>query len=126
MRSRGLKNFVLCDESSLDEAFAAARSETGPRGASQQLDAFHKTFNFCMSCRQYTCGNCWNEAEGAACRARRSPCLRSRTTSTTCRELRDAALIGERGTGQRRAGHRGHRRRLAGRPQRRERVEAPP
>ena len=30
----------------------------------EQLDAFHKTFNFCMSCRQYTCSNCWNEPEG--------------------------------------------------------------
>ena len=29
-----------------------------------QLDAFHKTFNFCLNCRQYTCGNCWNTAEG--------------------------------------------------------------
>ena len=43
---------------------AAARSETDREVTSQQLDAFHKTFNFCMTCRQYTCGNCWNEAEG--------------------------------------------------------------
>ena len=34
------------------------------RATAHQLDAFHKTFNFCMTCRQYTCGNCWNEAEG--------------------------------------------------------------
>ena len=62
--SRGLKNFVLSDDTSMDEAMAAARSETDRRVSSQQLDAFHKTFNFCMSCRQYTCGNCWNEVEG--------------------------------------------------------------
>ena len=62
--SRGLKNFVLSDDASLDEAMAAARSDTDREVTSQQLDAFHKTFNFCMSCRQYTCGNCWNEAEG--------------------------------------------------------------
>ena len=43
---------------------AAARNETDREQTSQQLDAFHKTFNFCMTCRQYTCGNCWNEAEG--------------------------------------------------------------
>ena len=61
---RGLKNFVMSDDTSLDEAFAAARSDTDREVTSQQLDAFHKTFNFCMSCRQYTCGNCWNEAEG--------------------------------------------------------------
>jgi hypothetical protein len=62
--SRGLRNFVLSDDSSMDEAMAAARNETDREQTSQQLDAFHKTFNFCMNCRQYTCGNCWNEAEG--------------------------------------------------------------
>ncbi|HYH93532.1 MAG TPA: hypothetical protein VD763_10260 [Candidatus Saccharimonadales bacterium] len=62
--SRGLKNFVMSDDTSMDEAFAAARSETDREVTSQQLDAFHKTFNFCMTCRQYTCGNCWNEVEG--------------------------------------------------------------
>jgi hypothetical protein len=62
--SRGLRNFVMSDDTSLDEAMAAARNETDREATSQQLDAFHKTFNFCMSCRQYTCGNCWNEAEG--------------------------------------------------------------
>jgi hypothetical protein len=62
--SRGLRNFVLSDDTSMDEAMAAARNETDREQTSQQLDAFHKTFNFCMTCRQYTCGNCWNEAEG--------------------------------------------------------------
>jgi hypothetical protein len=62
--SRGLRNFVMSDDSSIDEAMAAARNETDREATSQQLDAFHKTFNFCMSCRQYTCGNCWNEPEG--------------------------------------------------------------
>jgi ribosomal protein L40E len=61
--SRGLKNFVLSDDTSMDEAMAAARSETEREMTSHQLDAFHKTFTFCMSCRQYTCPNCWNEAE---------------------------------------------------------------
>lgn len=62
--SRGFKNFVLSDDTSLDEAMAAARSETDREITAQQLDAFHKTFNFCMSCRQYTCASCWNEADG--------------------------------------------------------------
>jgi hypothetical protein len=62
--SRGLRNFVMSDDSSIDEAMAAARNETDREVTSLQLDAFHKTFNFCMSCRQYTCGNCWNEVEG--------------------------------------------------------------
>jgi hypothetical protein len=61
--SRGLKNFVLSDDTSMDEAMAAARSETDRELTAHQLDAFHKTFNFCMSCRQYTCPNCWNEVE---------------------------------------------------------------
>jgi hypothetical protein len=62
--SRGLKNFVMSDDTSMDEAMAAARSETERALSTHQLDAFHQTFNFCMSCRQYTCPNCWNE--GAA------------------------------------------------------------
>ena len=61
--SRGLKNFVLSDDTTMDEAMAAARSETDRELTVHQLDAFHKTFNFCMSCRQYTCPNCWNEVE---------------------------------------------------------------
>ena len=60
---RGFKNFVMSDDSSLDEAFAAARSDAERDATAHQLDAFHKTFNFCMSCRQYTCANCWNEPE---------------------------------------------------------------
>lgn len=61
--SRGLRNYVLQDESTLSEAMADARSEEERAATSHQLDAFHKTFNFCMTCRQYTCGNCWNETE---------------------------------------------------------------
>lgn len=62
--SRGLRNFVMSDDTSMDEAMAAARSEADRDVTSRQLDAFHSTFNFCMTCRQYTCANCWNEAEG--------------------------------------------------------------
>jgi hypothetical protein len=61
--SRGLKNFVLSDGTSMDEAMASARSETDRELTSYQLHAFHKTFNFCMTCRQYTCPDCWNEVE---------------------------------------------------------------
>ena len=43
---------------------ADARSEVERSATAHQLDAFHKTFNFCMTCRQYTCGNCWNAADG--------------------------------------------------------------
>ena len=62
--SKGLKNYVLSDDTSMDEAMAAARSDEERETTAQQLDAFHATFNFCMNCRQYTCGNCWNQAEG--------------------------------------------------------------
>src|SRR5439155_1662544 len=43
--------------------FADARSDEEREITGQRLDAFHKTFNFCMTCRQYTCGNCWNDVE---------------------------------------------------------------
>jgi hypothetical protein len=62
--SKGLKNYVMSDDTSLDEALAAARSDDEREVTSHQLDAFHATFNFCMTCRQYTCGNCWNTPEG--------------------------------------------------------------
>lgn len=61
--SRGLRNYVLSDETTLAEALADARSDEERAISSHQLEAFHQTFNFCMSCRQYTCGNCWNEIE---------------------------------------------------------------
>jgi hypothetical protein len=63
--SKGLKNYVLSDENSLDEALAAARSDEDREATAQQLEAFQATFNFCMTCRQYTCANCWNAAVGA-------------------------------------------------------------
>ncbi|MBF6604147.1 MAG: hypothetical protein IVW53_01000 [Chloroflexi bacterium] len=62
--TKGLRNYVLSDETSFGEAMADARNDVDRLASSQQLDAFHKTFNFCMSCRQYTCGNCWNAVEG--------------------------------------------------------------
>ena len=62
--SKGMKNWVMSDDTSLDEAMAAARNDDDRELTSQQLDAFHATFNFCMTCRQYTCANCWNTAEG--------------------------------------------------------------
>ena len=62
--SKGMKNWVMSDDTSLDEAMAAARNDEDRELTTQQLDAFHATFNFCMTCRQYTCGNCWNGAEG--------------------------------------------------------------
>ncbi len=62
--SRGLRNFVMQDESSFSEAMADARSEEERSATTHQLDAFHRTFNFCLTCRQYTCADCWNTAEG--------------------------------------------------------------
>jgi hypothetical protein len=61
---RGLRNFVASPDQSIDEAFAVARAETEQRATAHQLEAFHRTFNFCLSCRQYTCGECWNPIEG--------------------------------------------------------------
>jgi hypothetical protein len=61
---RGLRNFVVTPTQSLDEAFAVARAESEQRTTAHQLEAFHQTFNFCLSCRQYTCAECWNAVEG--------------------------------------------------------------
>lgn len=62
--TRGLTTFVSNDGMPLAEAMASARADEGRAGTARQLDAFHKAFNFCMSCRQYTCANCWNEKAG--------------------------------------------------------------
>ena len=64
MVGRGIRHFVTDPGSSLDEAFAVARSETEQRSTASALEAFHRTFNFCLTCRQYTCGDCWNAVEG--------------------------------------------------------------
>jgi len=62
--TRGLKNYVANDGMPMNEAMAAARGDEDRAGISRQLEAFHKTFHFCMPCRQYTCANCWNEKAG--------------------------------------------------------------
>jgi hypothetical protein len=71
--SKGVRNFVLSDESSFSEAMADARSEDELSATAHQLDAFHKTFNFCLTCRQYTCGTCWNPSEGRCLTCAPSP-----------------------------------------------------
>ena len=61
---RGLRHFFTDPDSTLGESFAVARSETEQRATNHALEAFHQTFNFCLSCRQYVCGECWNAVEG--------------------------------------------------------------
>ncbi len=60
--TRGLTTFVANDGLPMAEAMAAARNDEERAQLSRQLDVFHETFNFCMTCRQYTCPSCWNEA----------------------------------------------------------------
>ena len=43
--SRGVKNFVMSDEASFEEAMAGRARRGGAGGDRHQLDAFHKTFN---------------------------------------------------------------------------------
>ncbi len=62
--TKGVRNFVMSDDASLSEAMAEARSEEELAATTSQLDAFHQTFNFCLTCRQYTCSDCWNGPEG--------------------------------------------------------------
>jgi ribosomal protein L40E len=63
--AKGLKNFVMTDGQTLDEALAAARIDDTRDESIRVAEEFHRTFNFCMSCRQYACDKCWNENQGA-------------------------------------------------------------
>ena len=63
--AKGLKNFVMTDGTSIDEAMAAARIDVTKDESSRVTEEFHRTFNFCMTCRQYACDRCWNENQGA-------------------------------------------------------------
>jgi hypothetical protein len=59
----GLKNYLMSQDALGDAVGDAIRNEESQL-ASQQLDAFHDSFNFCIDCRQYTCVNCWNDDSG--------------------------------------------------------------
>ncbi|HEX6654695.1 MAG TPA: hypothetical protein VF153_00635 [Candidatus Limnocylindria bacterium] len=59
----GLKNYIMSQDALSDAVGDAMRTEEEAL-ASQQLDAFHDQFNFCINCRQYTCTNCWNGDAG--------------------------------------------------------------
>ena len=61
---------------------ADARSELEMSATAHQLDAFHQTFNFCLTCRQYTCGNCWNQTEGRCLTCAPVPGLQEPSMST--------------------------------------------
>src|SRR5450759_246041 len=63
--AKGLKYFVLSNSASMGEAMEYARNDLHSSESSRVTEQFHKTFNFCMTCRQYACESCWNEAKGA-------------------------------------------------------------
>jgi hypothetical protein len=63
--AKGLKNFVMNDSTTMDEAMAAARIDEERAHSSQVTEDFHRIFNFCMTCRQYACDKCWNPNQGA-------------------------------------------------------------
>jgi hypothetical protein len=63
--AKGLKNFVLTDGQTITEAIALARNDDDHEDSTRMTEAFHRTFNFCMTCRQYACDKCWNEKQGA-------------------------------------------------------------
>lgn len=62
---KGLKNFVLTDGQSMSDSITAARLEYESGNSSRMTEAFHRAFNFCMTCRQYACDKCWNAQVGA-------------------------------------------------------------
>ena len=63
--AKGLKNFVLTDGQSMADSLTLARNEDQHEDSSRMTEAFHRTFNFCMTCRQYACDRCWNPRVGA-------------------------------------------------------------
>src|SRR5450759_2155181 len=63
--AKGLKYFVLSNSASMGEAMEYARNDLHSSESSRVTEQFHKTFNFCMTCRQYACESCWNEVKGA-------------------------------------------------------------
>ena len=63
--ARGLKNFVFTDGQSISDAMELARNEDDHEASTRIAEAFHRTFNFCISCRQYACDRCWNETASA-------------------------------------------------------------
>ena len=63
--AKGLKNFVLNDNQSLNDSMALAREADQHENTTRMTEAFHRTFNFCMTCRQYACDKCWNHRQGA-------------------------------------------------------------
>ena len=62
--ARGLKNFVLTDGQSMGESLALARTDDDHEDSTRTTEAFYRTFNFCMTCRQYACDKCWNVKQG--------------------------------------------------------------
>lgn len=60
----GLKNYVMSSDS-MSEAVSDAMHDETEAVADRQRQAFDRTFNFCMTCRQYACRNCWNPAVGS-------------------------------------------------------------
>src|SRR5665811_430417 len=63
--AKGLKYFVMNNSASIGEAMEIARNDIHSDESSRAAEQFHKTFNFCMTCRQYACDSCWNTKQGA-------------------------------------------------------------
>ena len=63
--ARGLKTFVFTDGLSFGDSLALARQQDGRQDSSRLAEAFHQTFNFCLTCRQYACDRCWNPKASA-------------------------------------------------------------
>ena len=63
---RGVRHFAT-SPASLGRSLDAARAEAASEASARQLDAFHRTFRFCLGCGQYVCADCW-DAGAARCR----------------------------------------------------------
>lgn len=80
----GLRHFAG-SPASLRRSFDAARAEAASETSARQLEAFHRTFSFCLGCGQYVCSDCWDAGAG-----RCLTCTADPGTCVTCGQPRSA------------------------------------
>lgn len=60
---RGLR-LLVTGRASLGSSIAAARADVAREASASQLDAFQRTFRYCLGCGRYVCAGCWREPAG--------------------------------------------------------------
>ena len=60
--AKGLRDLLLPDD---DPNSGAPEPSRADNDRARLDEAFHRTFNFCLTCRMYACDKCWNPSQGA-------------------------------------------------------------